>query len=414
MTKFLKLTCLVSIILIAGCTKDKSQQIKEQSAETQKRVNIPGITFSPASALYGSAITINGSFSTTPGANVVKINGVTGIINSVAADKIVVTVPVTATTGKISVTANSVTTTSATDFKVLKLVKEGSKPTGFYVNRLSFDRSGNGTTYFIGGFAPVVKKMTAAGVVSTIYSLLPGKHYGPNHDEYYTITDVENDGLGNVYFTRNRYRDTAYQIEFGYNAYPVIKSSVVLKINAAGQVSPFVGDGRGAKFWELQKIVLDIKGHNILLYHTALPNFQYLTKINQSGVAEEINAPVQNNELCPDEDGNYYTMLNYDLKKVSINGVVTHVAGSGVGGTTDGASDVARFYPSSTLAVDDNAKNIFVTNGGGAVRLVNAAGYVTTLPVSISSISSNQMYFNRFTNKLVINYRTEIHQYGLK
>ena len=75
------------------------------------------LNFSPTSGAIGATISINGSnFGSTPS---VTFNGVAAIVNSSNATSISVTVPTGASTGKISISTNGITITSATDFNVL-------------------------------------------------------------------------------------------------------------------------------------------------------------------------------------------------------------------------------------------------------------------------------------------------------
>ncbi|RZA00626.1 MAG: hypothetical protein EOP47_13485 [Sphingobacteriaceae bacterium] len=410
MTKFLKLTCFVSIILMAGCTKDKTQQIKEQSAETQKQVNAAGITFSPASGINFTAVTINGSFSTTPGANVVKFNGVTGIINSVSANKIVVTVPATATTGKVSVTTNSITTTSSTDFKVLKLVKERSFTTNFYISKLSFDRSGNGVTYAL---TPTgVNKIAANGAISTLYDSPP-----VSYPKYYALRGFDNDGLGNVYITRVLYKDSTYTIPPDViNTTTRLLSSVVLKINAAGQATKLLGDGLRKTLDGLSPLMIDAKGQNLVLAYA--DKSTPLLRVSRSGALQNISGLSPVNDFCLDKDDNFYTILNGKLSKVNTAGVATYLCGKGGEGQKDGPADVATLTLPQGIIVD-GAQNILMLNAYYAFRVVNTAGYAGTLSVEVPDTSgSNAMYFNRFTNKIYIIGGSQsgglIHQYAIK
>lgn len=81
---------------------------------------VPGITgFTPASGPVGTTVTITGiNFSTTPASNIVQFNGVAAVVSSSTANSITVVVPAGATTGKISVTVDGMTATSANDFTV--------------------------------------------------------------------------------------------------------------------------------------------------------------------------------------------------------------------------------------------------------------------------------------------------------
>jgi N-acetylneuraminic acid mutarotase len=83
-------------------------------------------SFTPASGLpalstgyVGDEVTITGTnFSTTPANNVVKFNGTAATVTSSTATQIKANVPTGATTGKISVTVNTITVESANTFTV--------------------------------------------------------------------------------------------------------------------------------------------------------------------------------------------------------------------------------------------------------------------------------------------------------
>lgn len=85
--------------------------------------------FSPASGPVGTSVTISGTnFSATPSENTVKFNGVTATVTNASATELTVTVPETATSGKITVTVNGKATTSSTDFVVLQTTVTGFSP----------------------------------------------------------------------------------------------------------------------------------------------------------------------------------------------------------------------------------------------------------------------------------------------
>ena len=101
---------LVSLlVLTAGCRKDKKHP--------------PEISgFTPASGEIGDVLTITGkNFSTNASQNIVNINGIAAVVTSSTSTQIVTTVPEGATTGRISVTRNGLTGTSATDFTVISI-----------------------------------------------------------------------------------------------------------------------------------------------------------------------------------------------------------------------------------------------------------------------------------------------------
>ncbi|HNR73921.1 MAG TPA: IPT/TIG domain-containing protein [Cyclobacteriaceae bacterium] len=85
-------------------------------------VQPPTITnFAPLGAVPGSSIVITGTnFNAASADNVVKINGVVASVTASTTTQLTATVPVGATTGKISLEINGVVVTSLNDFEVLK------------------------------------------------------------------------------------------------------------------------------------------------------------------------------------------------------------------------------------------------------------------------------------------------------
>ncbi len=78
------------------------------------------ISFTPQKGVVGSTVTINGTgFGATAGQNSVSFNGVSATIVSATSTQIVATVPATATTGPITVTAPGGSVSTSTAFTVL-------------------------------------------------------------------------------------------------------------------------------------------------------------------------------------------------------------------------------------------------------------------------------------------------------
>ena len=77
-------------------------------------------TVSPASGLAGATVTITGTnFSTTEINNEVSFGTASATVTDATATQLIATVPVGATTGKINITVNGKTASSANDFIVL-------------------------------------------------------------------------------------------------------------------------------------------------------------------------------------------------------------------------------------------------------------------------------------------------------
>ncbi|WP_245539981.1 IPT/TIG domain-containing protein [Rudaea cellulosilytica] len=96
-----------------------------QSATTATPFTItnppPVITgFTPVSGQVGDTVTITGTgFSSANLSNIVKFNGIAAMVVGASATSLTVTVPTAATSGKLSVTVNGKTGTSASDFTVV-------------------------------------------------------------------------------------------------------------------------------------------------------------------------------------------------------------------------------------------------------------------------------------------------------
>ncbi|HEY8934786.1 MAG TPA: IPT/TIG domain-containing protein [Cyclobacteriaceae bacterium] len=99
------LLVLAFLISVSACSKEEDPVIVS--------------SFEPAAGDYGTEVTIAGSlFSTEPHGNTVSFGGVNAKVITASSSKIVVKVPEGAVTGKVIVTANGKSGTSASDFTV--------------------------------------------------------------------------------------------------------------------------------------------------------------------------------------------------------------------------------------------------------------------------------------------------------
>jgi YD repeat-containing protein len=101
------------------------------SIQRQSSTLVSVTEFSPNSGWIGATVRIYGTgFSSTPGQNVVKFNGVTAAVTSANSTEIVASVPSGATTGPISVDAPGGSASSITNFTVANVASQPSI-TGF-------------------------------------------------------------------------------------------------------------------------------------------------------------------------------------------------------------------------------------------------------------------------------------------
>ncbi|MEO5564397.1 MAG: hypothetical protein ABIR18_13205 [Chitinophagaceae bacterium] len=97
------------------------------------------------------------------------------------------------------------------------------------------------------------------------------------------------------------------------------------------------------------------------------------------------------NSLAVDAVGNVYVsdFRNNRIRKISITGDVTTIAGSGVRGFADGNADAAQFASPTGIAIDQQ-NNLYVLDGGNLrIRKITPAGQVSTFAGSGRSGSAD-------------------------
>ncbi len=128
--------------------------------------------FLPLLGSIGSTVTITGTnFNLTPSNNSVSFNGTNAVVTASTGTSITTTVPVGATTGKISVTVNCITIVSPSDFTV----------TDNFVTRWNLATTGSGATQLSFGTA-------TSGVVNYTWQQLPSGTSGSGSWSGATLT----------------------------------------------------------------------------------------------------------------------------------------------------------------------------------------------------------------------------------
>ncbi|HEY6358474.1 MAG TPA: hypothetical protein VIX35_09530, partial [Vicinamibacterales bacterium] len=190
-----------------------------------------------------------------------------------------------------------------------------------------------GTMYVTDATASTVRKITAAGEVTTFAGKagLTGRTDGFRSDARFDQpTGIALDGAGTMYLTD-----------------PVV--GVIRKITPEGVVSTFAGSP-GAK-----------------------------GNVDGQGAAARFSSPT---DIALDDRGNLYVTDGWvdTVRKITSAGEVTTLAGkAGERGSTDGRADLARFVVPAGIAVDRGG-NVYVCDyGNRTVRKITSAGDVSTL-----------------------------------
>ncbi len=213
------------------------------------------------------------------------------------------------------------------------------------------------------------------------------------------------DGIG---ASASFYNPTGVAVDASGNAYVAdVFNHKIRKISPAGVVSTLAGsgnqgslDGTGAaaSFYRPGGVAVDAAG-NVFVSDT---NNNVIRKITPAGVVTTLAgsggygsadgsaaaATFSRPEgVAVDAGGNLYiadTGSN-KIRVVTPAGAVSTLAGSGVGGTTNGTGTAARFHEPKGVAVDGSGNVFVVDYYGNKVRKVTSAGLVTTVAGTGSS-----------------------------
>jgi hypothetical protein len=246
----------------------------------------------------------------------------------------------------------------------------------------------NGTVYVADGFNDTIRKVTSAGVVTTLAGS-PGVSGSSNGTGTAALFNgpagVAVDTSGNVYVA-DAFNCTIRKVTTG--------GVVTTLAGSPGVAGTNNGTGSAALFYYPAGVAVD-SAHNVYVAD-ALNNT--IRKITSAGVVTTLAGSAGNPGSADgtgsaarfyypvgvtlDTSGNLYVADYYNctIRKVTSAGVVTTLAGSaGNPGSADGTGSAALFNGPAGVAVD-SAHNVFVTDSGNnTIRKVTSAGVVTTV-----------------------------------
>lgn len=319
---------MLCVLSLYSCKKESSGHSDNNTPSVSPKIT----SFTPLGGAVADSVTIFGTgFSKTTSANKVAFNGTQATVITATDTSLRVMVPAGASTGKITVTNNGNTVSSDSNFIVGSVVYTlaGGPPLGYQ----------DGTR--------------AAARFSGVCGLAM-------------------DASGNLYVAdanNNRIR----------------------KVTPAGVVTTFAGDGTTAVVSRPWAVAIDASGN---LYVSDMYNNRIL-KITQAGVITTLAGGTPGNKdgqgtdakfawpkgLTIDASGNIFVAdyNNNRIRKITPSGMVTTVAGKGIGGGfLDGDTSVAQFNFPTDVAIDVSG-NLYVTDEHNyRVRKITPAGVVST------------------------------------
>jgi NHL repeat len=353
---------------------------------------------SPISGATASSYTLANASAADNGAIFgVTVSNAQGSVSSTSSTLTVVQQPTSTVAGQVGVTGNADGTGSAASFAYARGVAVAS----------------NGDVYIADTLNDAVRKMTPAGVVTTLAGTFLG------------ATGIAVDTAGNVY---------------------VSQGNLISMISSTGSVSTLAGsatagsaDGTGAaaSFNAIEGLAVDTAGN----VYVADRGNQMIRKVSSGGVVTTLAGSAGNygfadglgalaefanpRGIAVDAAGNVFVADSGTsiIRMITAAGNVTTMAGTAnSAGSVDGTGAAARFNGAYNVAVDA-AGNVFVADTANhTVRRITAAGVVSTLagtalasgttdgvgaaarfnlPVSVAVDASGNLYVSDFTNQTI-------------
>jgi NHL repeat len=247
---------------------------------------------------------------------------------------------------------------------------------------------GAGNVYVADTANATIRKVVLAGDVTTLAGAagMPGSANGAVAVARFSEPgDIAVDGAGNVYVA-----DTANATIRKITAAGVVTTLA----GAAGQPGEMDGTGDAARFSSPTGVAVDTTGnlyvvdqdnHAIRKVTPAGEVTTFAGRLEEFGIADGVGTAARFSTpsgIAIDAAGNLYVAdtNNHTIRKITAAGVVTTLAGTpSTVGSADGAGAAAQFSSPVAVAVDGSG-NVYVADTGNAtIRKVTPAGVTTTI-----------------------------------
>jgi sugar lactone lactonase YvrE len=401
---YLPLAIAMILCSTIGCKKSQDSP-NNPSGGTNTPLSITAI--SPTHGAGGTNIRIIGTgFSAKTANDSVKINGILAVVNSASDTALVVTIPIKAGSGTVTLTDSGKTATGPvltydTAWMVSTIagsIKGYADATGSNAqfnkpNGVCVDKAGNVYVADMGNLR--IRKITPAGVVTT----LAGGTYGTSDGigtaaQFEMPSYVAVDGQGILYIS-DSYANRVKK-------YDPATGAVTTIAGASGVQGRQDGPASSAQLYEPNGITVtadgayvyfcDMGNNNIRLLDygvvgTIAGNTCYSGHTDGPSRTATFQTPLG---LCLDASGqNIYVADTYSqaIRKVSpINGTVTTIAGDTTRqGSKDGVGRAAQFFAPASICLAPNGNLYVADTYNHEIRQVTQDGVVTTIAGSTTS-----------------------------
>jgi len=384
--RFLLFNFLCLTMLIQSCKKD------------QPPIGAPPgdlhiDSFAPETAAKGSVLVIIGTnFSPNASENIVRFNGVAAMVTAVTATTLTVRVPTGAGTGKITVGTGGKRISSAKDFTYIYTVstlagngiagfKEGEGLVAEFKLPFGIVTDASGNVYVGDGGNNRIRKVTAAGVVSTLAGNgNSGFVDGPaDVAQFNNPEGVAVDASGNLFVA-----------DFANYRVRKISGGGVTTVAGNGIAGFKDGDALTAQFFDPEGIAIDESG-NLFVAEYGNSRIRKIaagvvTTHAGNGIEGFKDGAATNAEfdspfgVAADASGNIYVgdFRNNRIRKITGSTVVTF-AGDGMDGFKDGPGVTAQFTRPQGVAVDALGNVYVADRGNHRIRKITKDGTVTTI-----------------------------------
>ncbi len=285
-------------------------------------------------------------------------------------------------TGQVSTLAGSPTQCNSSS--------DGTGAAACFAQPLAIAGDGLGNLFVADGLDNTVRKITSAGVVTTV----AGKAYdaayaeGTGADARFTrLVGIAVDGTGNVYVS-----DSGNRLIRKITPSGLVTTLTGIRPNF-GYVGSIDGPPGIANFVRLGAMTIDSQGNLLVLDRNIVRKVtpDGIVTTREARFADGTVALLNGDGIAADMAGNVFVAANGAVYRLAPDGIVSIAAGVPLAGPgfADGLGRAANFNEPGNLAVDTGG-NVYVADiGNNAMRRITPTGNVTTIATNVAASTAS-------------------------